>query len=347
MKIALCGSAPSSAQKAPFRDATYEQWSNRTQQFPRPEWADETWEIWGCSPGLWATAERATRWFETHRWEPGQPWFSPEYVSFLQRFRGKVMTGGVVPEIQNHEVYPIERVEEQFSSYFLHSSLSLMAAMAILQIEDRRKARALERQRPDIHDKALLEEDDKDDVIGFWGVDMASNEEYGDQRSGCHFFILEAMRCGIGVYVPPESCLLRPKPVYGISEWDHSYIKATQRARELNARKGQMEQQLQENMKTANFMAGALDNHNYWINTWTSPYGLPSGLVLRHEPGTGLGGGITLPRPYSPPPDNVIDAAQEQPAPVAGFIPNTPPPKGDRPIAKRPNGKKAAAKRRK
>ena len=316
MKIALCGSAPSSAPLAPYRDASYEQWSNRTQQFPTPEFAGEDWEVWGCSPGLWAQGERATRWFETHRWEPGKPWFSPEYVSFLQRFRGKVMTGGPIPEIQNHEVYPIERVEAEFSSYFLHSSLSLMSAMAILQIEDDRNEAGLNFTSQQARQQWLKE---RGDVIGYWGVDMAANEEYHDQRSGCHFFILEAMRRGIGVYVPPESCLLRPKPIYGLSEWDHSYIKATQRARELNAKKAQAEQQIQENMKSANYMAGALSNHDYWINTWTSPYGIPSGLVINHEPGTGLGGGITLPRPFSPPPDAVIDAAStEGPGPQAG-----------------------------
>lgn len=333
MKIAICGSAPSSAPLAPYRDASYEEWSGRTQQFPTPEFAGEDWEVWGCSPGLWAQGERFTRWFETHRWEPGKPWFSPEYVSFLQRFRGKVMTGGPVPEIQNHEVYPIERVEAEFSSYFLHSSVSLMSAMAILQIEDDRAKTA-----PAVATAEGMAawRQARGDVIGYWGVDMAANDEYGDQRSGCHFFILEAMRRGIGVYVPPESCILRPKPIYGISEWDHSYIKATQRARELNAKKGQAEQALQENMKTANFMAGAVDNHNYWINTWTSPYGIPAGLVIHHEPGTGLGGGITLPRPFSPPPDNVIDAGLSAGAPKAkenipDFIPNPPAPRKKRP----------------
>ena len=292
MKIACCGSAPSSAQLAPFRDASYEEWSNKTQQYPTPDYADHSWEIWGCSPGFWAIMERADVWFETHRWEPGKPWFSPEYVSFLQHFRCAVFTGGQVPEIQNHQVYPIERVEAEFSAYFLHSSLSLMVAMAIMKIEDYRKAHPDE---PDDH------------LIGLWGVDMAANEEYGDQRSGCHFFILEAMRRGIKVYVPPESCLLRPKPVYGISEWDHNYIKATQRAREINQRRGQAEQTAAEAAKSATFLAGAIDNHNYWINTWTSPYGIPSGLVINHEPGSGLGGGVTMQRPFSPPPDNVIE----------------------------------------
>lgn len=305
MKIACCGSAPSSLNLAPFKDARYEEWSNKTQLFPTPDFANEEWQIWGCSPSLWAQAPRADRWFETHRWEPGQSWFSPEYVSFLQYFRGPVYTGGPVPEIRNAVEYPIERVEAEFSSYFLHSSLSLMAALAILEIEDDR-ARD---QAGKVMTKAQETQwhQNRADVIGFWGVDMAANEEYGDQRSGCHFFILEAMRRGIGVYVPPESCLLRPKPIYGLSEWDHSYIKATQRARELNGRKNQAEQQLHELTKSANFLAGALDNHDYWIKTWTSPYGIPAGLVINHQPGTGLGGGITMNRPFSPPENHVIE----------------------------------------
>jgi hypothetical protein len=216
-------------------------------------------------------------------------------------------------------------VEEAFSAYFLHSSLSLMAAIAILTIEDLRQARK----------RGEAAGSDDEDIIGFWGVDMAANEEYGDQRSGCHFFILEAMRRGIKVYVPPESCLLRPKPVYGISEWDHNYIKATARARELIARRGQLEQQAAEAAKSAHFLAGALDNHNYWINTWTSPFGIPSGLVVNHEPGTGLGGGITLHRPFSPPPDSVIEAGLATSAAGTAAETTQPKPANAKPKAKR------------
>lgn len=158
-------------------------------------------------------------------------------------------------------------------------------ALAILEIEDHRKTRT----------------EPEDDTIGLWGVDMAAHEEYVDQKNGCVFFILEALRRDIQVYVPPESCLLRPKPVYGLSEWDHSYIKATARAREMNQRKVTHEQAVQENQRQATFLAGALDNHDYWINTWTSPYGLPAGVKLKHQQGTGLGGGITMPRPPEAP----------------------------------------------
>lgn len=280
MQIALVGSAPSSVTLAPFKDASYAQFVGGKQpDYPPSPFIDEKWEIWGCSPGAWAAVPRADRWFEVHRWEPGAPWLSPQYVEFLRHFTGPVYTGGPIPDIVNHVVYPIERVEEVFSSYFLHSSLSLMMALAILEIEDARKGRATV----------------EDDTIGMWGVDMAATEEYSDQRSGCQFFILEALRRGIQVFIPPESCLLRPKPIYGLSEWDHAYIKCTQRAKELNQRKQDAAARLQEAQAQVQFLSGAVDDLNYFVNTWTSPYGLPPGVKLRHEQGTGLGGGITKP----------------------------------------------------
>jgi len=230
------------------------------------QWVNEEWEIWGCSPGAAAQLRRCTRFFELHRWEPGKPWFIGVYCQFLRDFKGPVYTGGPIPEIPNHVIYPIERVETEFSSYFLTSSLALMCALAILEIEDERKRRS---------------NGESDDVIGFWGVDMSASEEWGYQRAGCQHFILEALRRGIGVYVPPESCLLRPMPVYGISEWSYSYIKLTQRARELNALRDQHQKQLQESQVRLASLAGAMEDLQYTVNTWTSPYGLPAGTVIK------------------------------------------------------------------
>lgn len=269
MKIALIGSAPSSVALGPYYDQSYAEFVQGKQpKYPPAPHIEEQWEIWGCSPGAFGQVKRATRWFEVHRWEPGQPWFSPEYCQFLREFDGPVYTGKPVAEIKNHVVYPIERVENEFSSYFLTSSLSLMMALAILEIED---ARA----NPD-HNPG-------DDVIGFWGVDMSATEEYGYQRAGCQHFILEALHRGIGVYVPPESDLLRPMPVYGLCEWDQNYIKLTQRARELNQRRQGHEQAAMNDQMNARFLQGGIDDLNYMVNTWTSPYGLPAGQVLRKQ----------------------------------------------------------------
>ena len=213
MKIALIGSAPSSVHLAPYEDKS---WQDFREGLPHPnvvgveypsQFVDEKWECWGCSPALAGQARRCTRFFEVHRWQPGKDWFQPSYMDFLKEFKGPVYTGQAIPEIPNHVVYPLEEVEEEFSSYFLTSSLSLMCALAILEIEK-------ERARDVKHDWM-------EDTIAFFGVDMAAAEEYGFQRAGCQHFILETLKRDIGIYVPPESCLLKPMPVYGICEWDH------------------------------------------------------------------------------------------------------------------------------
>ncbi len=320
MKIALLGSAQS-VHRAPFKDENYDRWiQGRVQAAERAHgMVPGDWDIWGCSPGCWAVIPRATRWFEVHRWEPGQPWFSVEYTRFLQSFKGPVYTGAPIPEIPSAVVYPIDRMEARFGSYFFTSSLALMLALAIDTIEQIRRARRShqEAKREALrHDagvpsaeprdgvmrvvhtlpayvaEAELERDDAEDTIGMWGVDMAAHEEYAYQRPGCQFFILEALRRGIKFYLPPESDLMRPMPVYGISEWDHNYIKLTQRARELNSRKQLMDAQLREAQEQLVGISGEMQALNSFVNTWTTPYGLPHGVTLECLDGN-LGGGIT------------------------------------------------------
>lgn len=274
MKIALVGSAPSSVGLAPFRDKHYADYigGKPVPQYPPSQYIGEEWSIWGCSPGAYGHAQRADRWFELHRWEPGAPWFSPEYVQFIKEFRGAMYVGAPIPDLPNATVYPLERVETEFSAFFLTSSLAQMCALAILEIEDYRKAHP--------------EHDHNEDVIAFAGVDMAANEEWNEQRPGCQFFIMQALERGIGIIVPPESDLTRPMPVYGICEHDHAYIKMTARMRELNSRLQGAQQVAQQKQQEMNFLQGAIDDLNYCIKTWLAPkeYGLPTGVVIRKAP---------------------------------------------------------------
>lgn len=303
MLIACMGSAPSSVRLGPYMDKSYAEFQQgKVQAYPPAERREEIWHIWGCSPALFAVAPRATRWFELHRWEPGQAWFSPEYCQFLRDFGGPVYTGGPVPEIRNGIVYPLSRVEAEFSAFFLNSSLSLMAALAILEIEQIRVARKAWKEwnaEPQVSERPNLlpahvpedelEKTDEDDVIGFWGVDMSATEEYARQKPGCWFFGLEILRRGIGLYYPPESDLFCAEPVYGISEWDHGYIKATARMREINSRMEQNQRQLGQIQNQCAADIGAKEDLSYVIKNWFSPFNLPAGSLLRKKPGTGLG----------------------------------------------------------
>jgi len=160
---------------------------------------------------------------------------------------------------------------------------------------------------------AELDKPDSDDVIGLWGVDMAAHDEYAYQRPGCQNLVLEAMRRDIGVYLPPESDLMRPMPVYGISEWDHNYIKLTSRAKELSAGTQMAQAQIEEAKIKMVGMQGESHALNYFVSTWTSPYGMLPGMIIRQEPRTGMGSGITQ---FDGRPITRMNLAPAPPAPV-------------------------------
>lgn len=243
MKIGLIGSAPSSIRLAPY--------------------SDKSWTLWGCSPGAYPIVERADAWFELHRYEPPVigdpakqvPWFSPEYVEWLKLLHEHdcpVYMTERVPEVPSSVRYPRERVIAEFGEHFLTSSLALMAAVAILKIEDDWKVR----------------ENFEEDAIGFWGVDMAATEEYSYQRPGCQFFIREAEKRGIRVVLPPESDLNRPMPIYGLHEWSHAQIKTLARQRELEGRLNAAIARRDGADKEVYFLQGALDDLKYMRMTW-------------------------------------------------------------------------------
>lgn len=246
MKIAILGSAGSSLGLAPF--------------------GNHEWKIWACSPGTYPYLNRCDAFFELHRWEPGEigkahtqkQWFSPEYVMWMaQRDPATcpVWMYQPVPEIRASRALPIDDLTSKYGTYFFTSSIAIMLACAIEDILEERAA------NPGV---------DMPAEIGLWGVDMAANEEYGYQRAGCQHFILLAADLGITITVPPESDLLRPMPIYGLVESEHWYIKGTARRAELVARQQRAAQAKQQAMLEEAYVTGALDDHNYHMQTWGS-----------------------------------------------------------------------------
>jgi hypothetical protein len=194
VKVALVGSAPSSCRNAPYNDAS--------------------WHIYGCSPGLYGVAPRVTEWFETHLWEPGMPWFSPEYVQWLTALptRGIKLWVGGPTGVEGALVFPFDKILDQYDPqrWFCSSSLFWMMARAIEAIKE-------EAQQ---HKRAI---DPALDKIAYYGVDMAAGEEYEMQRAGIHFLTYAAQAIGIEVGAPYESDLFTPRFRYGADEWTHSF----------------------------------------------------------------------------------------------------------------------------
>lgn len=222
LKIALIGSAPSSIRQAPYHDPT--------------------WQVWGCSPGAYGVvpAGRSNIWWELHVYEPGQPWFSPEYCQFLKN-HPKVMVAEKVADIPNGEVLPVDYLLKKYSPYFFTSSIAWMMATAIEMGATK---------------------------IGLWGIDMAATEEYEAQRAGLHYFALIARQKGIEVGVPKTSDLFRPRFLYGIDEIKHSHIKIRARREELSTRLRDAESRFEQAKQEVQFFKGAMDDLNYMHMTW-------------------------------------------------------------------------------
>lgn len=242
MKIALVGSAPASCRLAPYGD---------------PEW-----QIYGCSPGLYGVAPRVTEWFEMHLYEPGQPWFSPEYCQWLAALPGrgvKLWTGAAVAALPGSEVFPWHEVLEEFdpNHWFCSSSLFWMMARAI-------KVGAT--------------------TIGFWGVDMAAGEEYEMQRAGIHHLTYIARSRGIEVGVPAESDLFTPRFKYAVDEWTHSYRKVRARREELAGRLAGAEAQAQQILNGTHFLKGALEDLKYMHDTWADKADHCGPRAMPHQP---------------------------------------------------------------
>lgn len=232
LKIAICGSAPSSAKLAPTA-------------------LGDDWQVWGCSPGghvqvgrveaPFRTFAKLHAWFELHLVELDQPWFDPHYVGWLSQLQVPVWTIEPVSIWPTSVAYPRDDVLSEFGPYFFTSSIAWMMALAILK---------------------------KPDEIGLFGVDMAAHEEYAYQRPGCYYFIQEARRRGIKVSAPPQSEILVPPPLYGFSEQSHMHLKLRARAAELAGKLGEAQAGHDQKVKEVMFFKGAIENLEYIRKTW-------------------------------------------------------------------------------
>lgn len=209
--------------------------------FARPHrdlapYADESWEIWGVNDA-WSFMPRADRWFEVHsqyihEWEVRR---AAGHMDFLANFAGPVVMVEHYDHIPNSVAFPLEEAIKDLGRVYFTSSIAYMLAMAIME-------------RPD--------------EIGIWGVDMASQTEYQQQRPCCEWMIGLAEGRGIKVTLP-EGCKLMQGRVYGRGDLNPGGEKITQnqlhaRLIELTEREQFWVGQVGEKKRKADEMLGAL-----------------------------------------------------------------------------------------
>ena len=229
-QIAIVGTAPSSRLLAPY--------------------ADPHWQIWGVGPGNLQPESKIPRcdvWFELHPFAAIAK--EPSYKHYLGELTKipKVYLQKQQPSLPNSVEYPLQRMLDRYGPYFFTSSFSYMIALAI---------------------EELAGLDDPEKRLGFWGVDMSANEEYGSQRPGGHFFFMEARKAGIDVVCPAESDMLQPPGLYGYVENDPWFRKTMARRREYEHALGSAMTERRVAEEKILRLQGNLDNMQWNLNTW-------------------------------------------------------------------------------
>jgi hypothetical protein len=163
-------------------------------------YADPSFEIWGLND-LHESIPRWNRWFEMHSDKQIKDYCSRKagvpYLEGLASLKCPVYMQKPRPEVPTSVRYPIEDMMAKFGNYFTNS-ISYMLALAI---------------------------DEGYQVIHVYGVDMAQDSEYGQQRPSCEFFLGVARGRGCEIFLPKTSDLLKVRWLYGYedeiqSSWD-------------------------------------------------------------------------------------------------------------------------------
>jgi len=200
---------------------------------------DPEWEIWACSPANKGIA-RCDVWFELHNTLVKEREGLFEWLQYL-KLQPKVYMQKAFPDYPGSIEYPLKPMLEKWGPFWWTSQIAFMLALAI-------------EMQPE--------------AIGLYGVDMAANSEYNQQRLACQFFIREILQAGIKLVVPPESDILEPAPLYGYCESSRQWRKYNARKLELQARVSQLKSDSAAKEKEAAHLIGALDDMEYQLAHW-------------------------------------------------------------------------------
>ena len=201
---------------------------------------DPECEVWGLNDLHVTGLPRITRWFDIH---PRESLFQKNrnehhYKWLCQPHPFPVFMQEHYDEFPSSVRYPIEAMTERFGDYWTNS-VSYMLALAIAEGFK---------------------------TIYLYGVDMALDSEYKDQKPSCEYIIGFARGLGIEVVIPMESDLLKSAFRYGYNCKEARTLAqvAEKRKAELQGRINGVQGQM-ENMKVQLYqLIGALENNEHY-----------------------------------------------------------------------------------
>jgi hypothetical protein len=202
--------------------------------------SDPDWQIWGTGPASKDVLRRIDTWFEMHPLDFFEKERMFEYLAWIATLP-RLFLIKESAEHPNGTVYPLEQMKAEFGTLFFSSSVAYMMALAIME---------------------------KPEAIGIYGIDMATDDEYAQQKSGCHYFINEARKRGIEVIIPPESDLIETGGLYGYRQDSPMYRKLEVRRAELSKRIASASATITRQTQELHTMQGALQDVDYIMRTW-------------------------------------------------------------------------------
>jgi hypothetical protein len=188
-KVAIIGFAGTKDQ-APFADNAIEAWGIN--------------ELYGwMQPKLDAAGRPWDRWFELH--DMATITASAEDQAHLKWLRAQPAGRPIYMQEAHADIpasvrYPIEAMCARFGRYFT-SSIGYMLALAIAEGRD-------EAHR-------VIDPEAAYGWIGVYGIDLAADTEYADQRPNAEYFVGLARGLGITVVVADGAALLKADRLYG------------------------------------------------------------------------------------------------------------------------------------
>jgi hypothetical protein len=173
---------------------------------PMVNWNEKDYDYWACAPVITQPCvkdhlKQIGLMFEIH---PMEYWIN--IIERLNSVKIPCYMQKANPHIKESMTYPLEEVKSlvwnsRIKRYFT-STISYMIALAIYM---------------------------KYEYIECWGVHMAAEEEYGDQRQACETWLGVAEGKGIKTYIPDQSQILRNPHLYGYEQINNASVYARHR----------------------------------------------------------------------------------------------------------------------
>jgi len=203
-------------------------------------------EVWGLNE-LYQMIPKADRWFEIHA--PGGNLHTsrrnPEHKKWLKQCQIPVYMPQKMEGIKASVGYPIREIISMFGDYFTNS-ISYMLCLALYE------------GFPEIH---------------MYGVDMALNKEYREQKPSCEWFLgMAAVLCD-KLIIPFESDMLKAHYLYGFQNSQPMERKYRDKIEELHRKRMSAISRLEEIKGGINKLDGAIEVTSYYLNNHTNTEG--------------------------------------------------------------------------